>query len=78
MSDLPLSIDQDPSDKTPVRIVVELVSSADVKRLEARDEDIRSDLEQLRRENEGLRRSFYELLQVFADFKNPRSPQKNK
>ena len=78
MSDLPLSIDQDPSDKTPVRIVVELVSSADVKRLEARDEDIRSELEQLRRENEGLRRSFYELLQVFADIKNPRSPQKNK
>lgn len=51
------------------RIVVELVSSADVKRLEARDEDIREEVQQLRRENEALRRSFYELLERFAETK---------
>ena len=51
------------------RIIVELVSSADVKRLEARDEDIREEMQQLRRENEALRRSFYELLERFAETK---------
>ena len=51
------------------RIIVELVSSADVKRLEARDEDIREEVQQLRRENEALRRSFYELLERFAETK---------
>lgn len=50
-----------------MRIVVELVSSADVKRLEDRDEDVRCEVEQLRREMEGLRRSFYELLEKFGD-----------
>ena len=60
----------------PVRIVVELVSSADVRRLEDRDDEIRAELNQLRRENEGLRRSFYELLEVFGDFKCTRTTLK--
>lgn len=60
----------------PVRIVVELVSSADVRRLEARDDEIRAELNQLRRENEGLRRSFYELLEVFGDYKRTRTTSK--
>ena len=51
------------------RIIVELVSSADVKRLEARDEDVRDEVQQLRREVESLRRSFYELLERFGDLK---------
>ena len=74
MSDRSFPIESD----QPVRIVVELVSSADVKRLEARDEDIHSEILQLRRENEGLRRSFYELLEVFGDIKRTRSSSKNK
>lgn len=49
------------------RIVVELVSSAEVKRLEERDEAVRAEVNQLRREVEGLRRSFYELLERFGD-----------
>lgn len=51
------------------RIVIELVSSADVKRLEARDDDVRLEVQQLRREVEGLRRSFYELLESFGDLR---------
>ena len=53
------------------RIVVELVSSADVRRLEDRDEAVRAEVNQLRREVEGLRRSFYELLERFGDKRRP-------
>lgn len=76
MSENPFPISTAPSDE-PVRIVVEVVSSADVRRLENRDDDIRAELEQFRRENEALRRSFYELLEVFGDLKRTRSSQKN-
>ena len=72
MNDPTFSIDP-ASAAQPVRVVVELVSSADVKRLEDRDEDIRAELIQLRRENEALRRSFYELLEVFGEYKRSRS-----
>ena len=75
MSESPIPIDQT-GGGFPWRIVVEVVSSADVKRLEACDEDIRKELNQLRRENEALRRSFYELLEVFGDLKRSRSQQK--
>ncbi len=75
MSDKPIPVDPG-SGTPPTRIVVELVSSADVARLEARDEDLRKELNQLRAENEGLRRSFYELLEVFGDLKRSRSPVK--
>ena len=47
----------------PIRVVVELLSGADVKRLEDRDDEIRKENAQLRREMEALRRSFYELLE---------------
>lgn len=67
------SLPIDPAAAVPVRVVVELVSSADVTRLEARDEDLRNELNQLRKENEALRRSFYELLEVFGDLKRSRS-----
>jgi len=50
----------------PVRVVVELLSSAEVKRLEDRDDDVRRDVAQLRREVEALRRSFYDLLERFG------------
>ena len=50
----------------PVRVVVELLSNAEVKRLEDRDDDVRKEVLQLRREVEALRRSFYELLERFG------------
>ena len=53
------------------RIVVELVSSADVRRLEDRDDAVMAELNQVRREMEGLRRSFYELLERFGDKRRP-------
>lgn len=75
MSDKPVPVDPG-SGTPPTRIVVELVSSADVTRLEARDDDLRNELNQLRKENEGLRRQFYELLEVFGDLKRSRSQTK--
>lgn len=75
MSDT-LHPDELPAASQPVRIHVELLSSADVSRLEARDEDLRNELIQLRKENEALRRSFYELLEVFGDIKRSRSQTK--
>lgn len=48
------------------RIIVELVSSADVRRLEDRDEDVRNEVSQLRREVEALRRQLYDFLERFG------------
>ena len=64
------------NEQQPIRVVVELVSSADVKRLEGRDDEVLQEVKQLRKENEALRRSFYELLEVFGDLKRSRSQQK--
>ena len=54
------------SDPQQTRIVVELVSSADVKRLEARDEELREEIKRLEKRFEGLNRSFYDLLETIA------------
>lgn len=70
--------DDSAAGSVPYRVVVELLSSADVLRLEARDDEIRKELLQLRAENEALRRSFYELLEVFGDLKHSRFQSKNK
>lgn len=50
----------------PTRIVVELVSSESVRRLEARDEELREEIKRLEKRLEGLNRSFYELLETIA------------
>lgn len=50
----------------PTRIVVELVSSESVRRLEARDDDLREEIKRLEKRLEGLNRSFYELLETIA------------
>lgn len=55
-----------PDESPPTRVVVELVSSADVKRLEDADKDLRKEIADLRRQLEGLHRQFYELLEVFG------------
>ncbi len=48
------------------RIIVELVSSADVRRLEARDEENRAEIARLEKRIEGLHRTIYELLEVLG------------
>lgn len=48
------------------RIVVELVSSADVKRLELRDEELRDEIKRLEAKLEGLHRTIYELMEAFG------------
>ena len=54
------------SDQQPTRVVVELVSSESVRRLEARDEELREEIKRLEKRFEGLNRSFYELLETIA------------
>ena len=48
------------------RIVVELVSSADVKRLEDQDEELRQEIADVARRLDGLHRTLYELLETLA------------
>lgn len=54
------------------RIVVELVSSADVKRLEARDDDLRNEIKRIEQKVDGLHRTMYELLEAFGQLKSKR------
>ena len=56
----------------PLRIVVEVVSSADVKRLEARDDDVRAEVSRLEGKLEGLHRTIYELLETVSSIRNKR------
>lgn len=58
------------ADNPPQRIVVELVSSADVKRLEDADADIRSEVQRLEQKVDGLHRTLYELLEAFSQLKS--------
>ena len=62
------------SEQQPVRVIVELVSSADVRQLMERDNQLSAEIQQLRKENEGLRRSFYDLLERVSEWQ--RSTQK--
>lgn len=55
-----------PDETPPIRVVVELVSSGDVKRLEDADKELHKEIDNLRRQLEGLHRQFYELLEVFG------------
>lgn len=54
----------DPQQST--RIVVELVSSESVRRLEARDDDLREEIKRLEKRLEGVNRTLYELLETIA------------
>ena len=56
----------------PTRIVVEVVSSADVKRLEDRDEDIRSEVARLESKLDGLHRTIYEPIETIGNIRNKR------
>ena len=51
------------------RIVVEVISHSDVARLEARDEDVRAEVNQLRGEIDGLRRTLYDIMNAIGDLR---------
>lgn len=58
----------------PAKIVVELLSSADVKRLEARDDDLRQEIKKnLENRIEGLHRHIYELMEAISKLRSKRS-----
>lgn len=56
----------------PVRIVVEVVSSEAVKRLETRDDDLRDEIKRLEKRIEGLNRTIYELMDVISKLRSKR------
>lgn len=56
----------------PRRIVVELVSSADVRRLEDRDEELRAEIKRLERIIDGMRQRNFELMQAIGDLRRGR------
>ena len=60
------------ADQLPNKIIVELVSSADVKRLEARDEELREIIRQQERKIDGLHRTVYELMDLISKLRGKR------
>lgn len=50
----------------PERIVVEVVTPETVSRLEARDEDLREQLNNLNKRVDGLHRTIYELIDTIG------------
>lgn len=51
------------------RIVVELISHSDVARLEARDDAIREEIAQLRKELNASRMRLYEVMEAIGDLR---------
>lgn len=60
------------ADQQPSKIIVELVSSADVKRLEARDDELRELIKQQDRKIDGLHRTVYELMDLISKLRSKR------
>lgn len=59
-------------DREPLRIVVEVVSSADVKRLEGRDDDLREEIRRVEKKLEGLHGTMYELMETLGNLRSKR------
>lgn len=59
-------------DQQPIRVIVEVVSSADVKRLEARDDDVLQEVRKLENRFEGLHRTIYELMDAISRYRDKR------
>ena len=59
----------DSPERHETRIVVELLSSADVKRLEARDDDLRQEVARLETRVNAIHQTLYEFMEVFRDSK---------
>ncbi len=60
------------ADQIPQRIVVEVISHADVERLERRDEDIRQEIKLLEGKIEGLHRTIYEVMEALGRLRSKR------
>lgn len=54
------------------RIVIEVISHADVERLERRDDDIRQDMANLEQRIEGLHRRIFELMEAIGQLRRNR------
>lgn len=52
------------------RIIVEVISHADVARLEARDEELRGEIKRLEDKVDGLHRTIYEILDVIKKLRS--------
>ena len=59
-------------DQDPVRIVVEVVSHADVMRLEARDDDVLAEVRRVESKVDGLHRTIYELMEALSNLRGRR------
>lgn len=59
-------------DQKPVKFVVELVSSAEVKRLEDRDNELRNEIKRVEQKFDGLHRTMYELMEAFSCLRSKR------
>lgn len=59
-------------DREPLRVVVEVVSSADVRRLEGRDEELREEIRRIEGKLEGLHRTIYELMETLGKLRSKR------
>lgn len=60
------------ADQDPVRIVVEVVSHADVRRLEARDDDVLAEVRRVESKVDGLHRTIYELMEALGNLRGRR------
>lgn len=60
------------ADLEPVRIVVEVISHADVKRLEARDDDVLAEVRRVESKVDGLHRTIYELMEALSNLRGRR------
>ena len=60
----------DSPERQETRIVVELVSSADVKRLEARDDDLKQEIARLEKRIEGLHDTMFKYFERVSQLKN--------
>lgn len=59
-------------DRIPERIVVEVVSHADVTRLERRDDETRAEIKRLEAKVDGLHRTIYELIETIGQLRSKR------
>lgn len=60
------------SDREPVRIIVEVVSHADVRRLEARDDDVLKEVHRVEGKLDGLHRTLYEVMEALSNLRGRR------
>lgn len=56
----------------PIRVIVEVVSNEAVRRLEARDDDLRAEVKRLEDRIVGLNRTIYELMETIGKLRNRR------